>query len=176
MTPVASRLYFAYGSNLHPVRLADRVSSAELLGAAVLHGHLLRFHKRGRDGSAKCDALHTGRAADYVLGAVFRVSEAAVARLDALEGPGYQAATVAVSMAGTPTRALTYRADPDWVDPRLRPFDWYKALVLAGARFHDLPPAWVDGIRAVASEPDPDQERAAAHAALLGRMAEGPRP
>ena len=53
-------LYFAYGSNLHPTRLGDRAPSVELVGTAVLEGHALRFHKRGADGSGKCNALATG--------------------------------------------------------------------------------------------------------------------
>ena len=52
----ATLLYFAYGSNLHPERLRERVPSAESLGVARLEAHVLRFHKRGRDGSGKCDA------------------------------------------------------------------------------------------------------------------------
>ena len=36
-------LYAAYGSNLHPVRLRERVPSAELLGTGVLEGRELRF-------------------------------------------------------------------------------------------------------------------------------------
>lgn len=35
-------LYFAYGSNLHPLRLQRRTPSARLAGLAVLEGHVLR--------------------------------------------------------------------------------------------------------------------------------------
>ena len=49
-------LYFAYGSNLSSARMAARVPSARVVARAQLPGHALRFHKVGRDGSAKCDA------------------------------------------------------------------------------------------------------------------------
>jgi hypothetical protein len=45
--------YFAYGSNLHPLRLQERVPSAALLGWTHLHGWELRFDKRGRTDGQK---------------------------------------------------------------------------------------------------------------------------
>ena len=66
-----SFLYFAYGSNLHPARLAARTPSCHALGRAVLARHVLRFHKRGRDGSAKCDAWFTGDPTDRLYGVVY---------------------------------------------------------------------------------------------------------
>jgi hypothetical protein len=53
-------LYFAYGSNMSVSRLVARTPSAQPLGRCALRGHQLRFHKVGGDGSAKCDAFHTG--------------------------------------------------------------------------------------------------------------------
>ena len=52
--------YLAYGSNLHPVRLTERVPSARFLGLTSLFGYQLRFHKRHEpDGSGKCNMYHT---------------------------------------------------------------------------------------------------------------------
>ena len=65
--------YFAYGSNLSTPRLRGRVPSACKLGVATLAAHRLVFHKLGRDGSAKCDALYTGRQEDIVRGVVFEM-------------------------------------------------------------------------------------------------------
>jgi len=50
-------LYAAYGSNLHPDRLKQRVPSARLCGPSVVEGWGLRFHKRGQDESSKCDMI-----------------------------------------------------------------------------------------------------------------------
>ncbi len=44
---------FAYGSNLCQRRMVARVPSARVVGVGRLSGHILRFHKRSTDGSAK---------------------------------------------------------------------------------------------------------------------------
>jgi len=166
---MTTRLYFAYGSNLHPRRLAARVASAVALGSAALEGHLLRFHKRGRDGSGKCDAAWTGRSGDVVLGALYRLDAPDVVTLGRIEGVGhgYDACDVRVRVGTAEIDAFTYRAEAAHVDPTLVPWDWYKALVLAGARHHRFGDAYVGAIEAVASRADPDVGRAAEHAALL---------
>jgi len=160
--------YFAYGSNLHPERMRRRVPSAQPLGCAVLTGHVLRFHKQSRkDGSGKCDAHYTGRPQDRVYGAVYSLAAAEKAALDAVEGPGYEVAERVVIQAGTQRAVFLYRARPDAVRRGLRPYDWYHALVVSGARHHGLPEAYVERLAAVAANPDPDVGRAAQEHALL---------
>jgi hypothetical protein len=46
-------------------------------------------------------------------------------------------------------------------------YDWYKALVVAGARFHDFPAEYVAAIAATPSRPDPDPRRAQQNEDLL---------
>lgn len=46
--------YLAYGSNLHPLRLTARVSSARPLGTVPMPGYKIAFHKRSIDHSGKC--------------------------------------------------------------------------------------------------------------------------
>jgi hypothetical protein len=160
--------YFAYGANLHPERMRRRVPSAQPLGCAVLTGHVLRFHKQSRkDGSGKCDAHYTGRPQDRVYGAVYSLAAAEKAALDAIEGPGYEVAERVVIHAGTQRAVFLYRARPDAVRRGLRPYDWYHALVVSGARHHGLPEAYVERLAAVAANPDPDAGRAAKEHALL---------
>ena len=45
-------LYFGYGSNMLLARIhqPDRAPSAETVGVGRLPAHVIRFHKRGRDG------------------------------------------------------------------------------------------------------------------------------
>lgn len=168
-------LYFAYGSNLHPERLAKRAPSAVTAGVGVAPGFVLRFHKRGRDGSGKCDMVPTSRATDVVHGALYRLEAGDVAALHACEGVGrgYAVHPLRVHGADGVVDAFTYRAAPGWIDPALAPWDWYKALVLAGARYHGFAHDYVCAIEAVPSRPDPDGERAARHAALLARIGRG---
>lgn len=161
--------YFAYGSNLHPERMRRRVPSAQPLGCAVLTGHLLRFHKHSlKDDSGKCDAHYTGRVQDRVYGAVYSLAAAEKAALDAVEGPGYEVAERVVIQGGTQRPVFLYRARPEAVVADLAPYDWYHALVVAGARHHGLPEPYIARIDAIAARPDPDATRAAQARALLG--------
>lgn len=149
-------LYFAFGSNMSTPRLRSRVPSARPLGAATLPGHVLRFHKPGRDGSAKCDACYTGRDSDAVHGVVFALGTHEKPYLDTCEGlgNGYAEKTVTVTDArGTAYRVYTYYATR--IDPGLRPYHWYKTHVLRGALEHRLPEHYIAAIRGIASIDDP---------------------
>lgn len=161
--------YFAYGSNLHPARLGERCPSCVAVGTAVLPGHRLRFHKRSVDGSGKCDAFHTGRDDDRVIGVVYRIARGEKHRLDAAEGAGegYFEVTLEVAMGAERRAAFLYRANPDYVDPTRRPYRWYRDFVLVGARHHRLPGDYVEGIEAVEPIADPDAHRALRHRRLL---------
>jgi gamma-glutamylcyclotransferase (GGCT)/AIG2-like uncharacterized protein YtfP len=151
--------YFAYGSNMHPEWLRRRVPSAVALGRAVLAGFALRLHKRGADGSGKCNALHTGRAEDRVHGVVYRIAAAEKACLDRFE-EGYRSAAVQADVEGVSRDAWTYLALADAIDDTLVPFDWYRDLLVAGARAHRLPGAYIARLAALGVVADPDRERA----------------
>lgn len=157
---------FAYGSNMCSRRLQQRVPSARALGPGTLAGHRLAWHKKGRDGSAKCDLVETGDPADQAWGVLFVIASAEKPALDRAEGlgHGYLEKTVQIASAGTAVPAFVYCATD--IDTTLRPFDWYRALVLAGAREHGLPLSCVRGIQAVAAVADADIERARRHFAL----------
>lgn len=78
--------YFAYGSNLHPVRLMKRVPSAELVGVIKHSCHRLSFHKKSNDGSGKCNMLETGADSDHVYGAIYKLKPEHKKDLDKYEG------------------------------------------------------------------------------------------
>lgn len=150
-------LYLAYGSNLSTARFRRRLPGAKPLGVAHLDGCSLQFHKRGMDGSAKCNAFVDG---GCLWGVLYRIGDDERAELDRIEGlgRGYRAAQVTVSLGLERVAAHTYLATH--VDGRLRPFDWYREHVLWGAREWCLPGAYIEHIRRVAAVPDPDVERA----------------
>jgi gamma-glutamylcyclotransferase len=154
---------YSYGSNMAIDRLRLRAPSARLLGAGWLQAHSLRWHKRGRDGSGKCDALFTGKPEDILWGAVFRIKASDRLSLDQAEhlGIGYQIRVVEVNLADGPRKALMYAAIQ--IQPKLRPFNWYRAYVARGARELALPPAYIQRIEAVDVIQDPDHQRAALH-------------
>ena len=170
-------LYLAYGSNLHPLRLARRTPSCRLLGRASLPGFALRFHKRSDvDGSAKADACYTGRPRDQVHGVVYQLAAEEFPVLDRIEGlgSGYRLCTVEVSWGGASLEAFLYRAEDGHVSPELRPFQWYRDLVWRGASYHGMPAEYVESIRRVPAVADPEAGRARRHADLLEAMGEAP--
>ena len=61
-------------------------------------------------------------------------------------GSGYERATVTVlNDKGNRRKVLTFLATPSHIDDQLKPYSWYKELVLAGAAEHGLPPDYIAG-------------------------------
>ena len=150
-------LYAAYGSNLHPLRLSKRVSSAKLIGTSYLPNWSLRFHKRSIDESGKCSIVSGGPGV-YV--AIFDLSFDDKATLDRIEGvgSGYTATSLQLPDFGD---CESYVAQDSHIDDSLAPYDWYKELVLIGARTHGFPDSYIERIRAISTRPDPDPHRRA---------------
>jgi hypothetical protein len=148
-------LYAAYGSNLHPLRLAERASSAKLMATSFLPDWSLHFHKRSNDGSGKCNIL-AGSNGIHV--AIFDISAEDKLALDEIEGlgRGYSQASLSIPGIGD---CVTYVAQRSHIDGSLAPYDWYKELVLMGARVHGFPDDYLNRIRSLPARRDPDPER-----------------
>jgi hypothetical protein len=148
--------YAAYGSNLHPVRLTERIPSARFLGTEYVPDWSLRFHKRGNDTSAKCSISRDGPGIHV---AVFDISADDRAILDRIEGvgSGYATATLRVGAMGD---CMTYVAEAHYIDNALAPFDWYKELVIVGAVAHKFPVQYIQELEAVEAQPDDNLQRA----------------
>lgn len=162
--------YFAYGSNMSLPRLRDRVASAERIGAYVCLEHSLRFHKVSvRDGSGKCDALFTGNPNDFVVGALFEISDSDKGILDAVEGLGFGYLDKPVSVIdsrGDVVEAVTYYATH--TDASLQPYSWYLHHVIYGARETVVPAGYLEALTTVQSIEDPDKTRDAKERAIYG--------
>ncbi len=161
--------YLAYGSNLHPSRLASRVPSALVVGVIEMPGWLLAFHKRSVDGSGKCLCYTEQGKHHKMYGVVYEFDARDKANLDALEGnnKGYSAELVQFPLHGKTYTPYIYKAQSTHIDPTLIPYHWYKSLVLAGARYHKLPPDYVASIEATPSKSDPDARRTQENENLL---------
>nr|WP_274519798.1 MULTISPECIES: gamma-glutamylcyclotransferase family protein [unclassified Halorhodospira] len=143
-------LYFAFGSNMLTSRLQARVPSATPVGRAFLQGHQLAFHKRGADGSAKCNANWTGQPEHWLPGVIFRMDAGQLPALDDAEGPRYDRIDVTVQNDNdTLIEAFTYRAKPDAVMDGLQPTATYYRYVIDGAIEHGLPEWHLEAIRHV---------------------------
>ena len=169
MRPAETFIYFAYGSNMLTRRLRERTPSARVVGVATLAGHELRWHKVSKDGSAKCDIVRAETPRSCVTGVVFEIAVADKAALDLAEGLGKGCKDYAVEVhcAHDTMKAQTYCATN--IDPLARPYAWYKALVVAGAKEHGLPAAHVAALEAVATKEDPEPERAAHNERLVAK-------
>lgn len=163
--------YFAYGSNMHVGRLLARIPEALVVEAAVLPRHAMMYHKRGRDGSAKCNVRPD--AMRQVAGVVYRIGAVSLARLDRIEGNGYRRMSVVVrgSGSGRRYRACCYSAKSTAIDDDRFPFEWYRDIVAAGAAAHGLPRAYVEWLRAVPARPDPNRRRHRQQVAILAGAA-----
>lgn len=176
---VEAVLYFAYGSNLLRERLLKRCSGSKLTGPAVLRGHRLCFHKRSADGSGKC-AFVPSEASD-LFGVLWTLPAEQLSALDLVEGVGngYDRARICVEAAdGTAAEALTYQATSLVLG--LKPYDWYLALVRAGAVQHQLPESLVAMLDAIHTQADPKPARPQRREALevlrsagFGEVADG---
>jgi hypothetical protein len=149
-------------------RLRERVPSAVPIAIGKLKGHVLRWDKRSQtDGSGKCDAEVTGRARDFVWGVVFALKAREKIALDRAEGlgSGYSEKQVDIATGKLVIKAVTYVATDK--KPSLKPYHWYKAFVVTGARDHELPRHYIRRLNATKSIRDPDRARSARNEKLL---------
>jgi len=172
MTRAAHRLYLAYGSNLHPLRLTARVPSARLVGVVPIDGARVSYTKRGMDGSGKC-TLDLAAAGNQAWGAVYELRASEQVRLDQFEGRGrgYEIERLKVHLPDGPVDVFTYVAAATHVMSGLRPFGWYRDLVVAGARYHAYASEYIAALENVSTDVDPDPERRALHERLLAELA-----
>lgn len=160
-------LYFAYGSNMSIARIRARVPIARRVCAGTLLCHDLRFHKKGADGSGKCDAFYTGETNHRVFGSLFLIDPAGKAALDIAEGLGVGYAEKQVSVVVDERQrveALTYYALA--IDETLSPYSWYLQHVLIGARESGCPPRYLAWLESTTSIDDHDTERDARERAI----------
>jgi ribosomal protein S18 acetylase RimI-like enzyme len=137
-----SFLYFAYGSNLWPPRLRSRCPSTQVVTTARLKGWSLHWDKPSVDGSAKLNIRPEANAS--VTGALYEIEDGERQALDEAE-PLYSPIVVEVDGG----RALTYTYEGSATEEL--PYDWYLALVEAGARHHGLDPS----VYQTGTKPDP---------------------
>lgn len=145
MPPVA--LYFAYGSNMASARLRERAPAARALGAALLPGYAWRCNKCSADGTGRANLVPEPGAETW--GVLYEVHDRDWEALDRAER-GCERISVGVVRDGVRGVAQTYVSDrigDDW-----SPAPWYLGLLVAGAREHALPAAWIAAIEALAPE------------------------
>lgn len=129
------------------------------MGIGALGSYDLRWHKRSRDGSGKCDVVPTNNAATIVYGVLYEIPAREKKTLDRAEGlgEGYDEEKVEVAFKGARRVACIYHATD--IDPSLKPYTWYKALVVAGAKEHVLPADYIERLLTTDATEDPNRKR-----------------
>ncbi len=161
--------YFAYGSNLHSVRLQQRVPSCSFLDVAKLTRYQLKFHKHNPDGSGKCNLLYTGDEKHEVFGVIYNIFASEKGLLDEAEGvgQGYDVTEISLSGEKGPHTAFSYVAHPEYINDALYPYPWYKALVVTGAKRHQLPGEYIANLESLETVDDPDIHRVDHHMRIV---------
>ena len=163
-------LTFAYGSNMLCARLRERCPLAAPLCVAELNGFMLHWHKKSKDGSGKCGIVSASSPNSHVLGVLYRVAVHEKCDLDKAEGlgQGYTEIDFDVLCEGVRTAAKAYHATD--IDHTLRPYSWYQALVVAGAKEHRMPEEYISQLEAVATQEDPNRARHNKNVRLIGKL------
>lgn len=153
-------VYFAYGSNMLTQRLAARCASAAVIGPARLADHHVTYCLASEDGSAKAGLLPKADATAW--GVLFWVATAEIGVLDGFEGAPdvYRREEVTVKRIDSDEDlvAVTYLPQPRFLVENGRPYAWYRALCVGGARQHQLDLDRVAGLAGedVLDMPPPD--------------------
>ena len=159
----------AYGSNLQPTRLTERVESSTLLGISHIPDRGFRFNKKSKDSSGKGNIVEVNEGI-YV--AIYKLDNCDKAKLDRIEGvgSGYNEETLEVPKFG---KCMTYVADSSAVDDSWRPYSWYKHLVLLGCKYHAFPNNYVTLITSFDEMQDCNDKRHAKNMGLVERIENG---
>jgi gamma-glutamylcyclotransferase len=149
MTDNQPIIYFAYGSNLDVERMEERTGPVSILGTALLNSYLLKFHKKGVDGTGKANVCYTGVESDHVYGALYSITQEGKESLDRIE-IGYDLIEVEVTDSNKKkVRAVTYVTKPGYIDESLIPKMSYRECVVRGALHFKFPDFYIDSIKAI---------------------------
>jgi len=154
--------YFSYGSNMLAKRLKKRCSSARFIGAAYIKGQTLAFSKKSEDCSGKTTVVQTDDNDAVLYGILYEINVKELDTLDNYEGPGYNKNREFVVQrmdSGEKITTTTYIASSSATNPDLLPYDWYKDLVVAGARQGNLPEFYISWLENFPSKSDLDKTR-----------------
>ena len=138
-------------------RLFARCSSAKVVGKAFVEDFRIEFTKVSKDGSGKATLLPNKSTKQH--GVLFEIDRSQRQILDRIEGlgVGYKRLELdCVTNRSNHTICSAYSYQATDLNPNLKPFDWYLALVVAGAEQHDLPKNYISMLREIMYETDPE--------------------
>lgn len=150
--------YFAYDDKMYTPVLNEILDEFTCLGPAYIEGHRLYFHKLSeKDKSGKCNIIKVNDLTEKVHGVLYDIPARKKHLLDKAEGLGFgsQETTVKITTSsGDNVFAFTFIANTAYIMQDLVPYQWYKALLVGGAKEHQLPEKYINSLQAHASQPD----------------------
>jgi cation transport regulator ChaC len=168
-TSTQTFLYFAYGANMFSRRIQSPniAPSAVAVDIGFAQGRRFTFGKVSRDGSGKCDIEITNNSSNRAYGVLYRVNAKDRENLNQAEGLGigYSETNIQVVTAKGTYTAMTYVGS--YKEAMLRPYQWYKAFVVAGAIEHGLPAEYIEWLRTFEAQADSNANRRSEREALL---------
>jgi gamma-glutamylcyclotransferase (GGCT)/AIG2-like uncharacterized protein YtfP len=147
--------YFAYGSNMDPRHMAERVPGARKVGPGRLDGFRLEFNVYSTEWNGGAANLELDRDS-RVWGVIWEVPEEQAGGLDAFQGHPtfFRREDVVVEGPSGPTIAWTYRVAHQQ-GSYVRPTDAYLRLIYSAIRVQGLPPEAMDLVDRAARPPKP---------------------
>jgi gamma-glutamylcyclotransferase (GGCT)/AIG2-like uncharacterized protein YtfP len=127
-------LYFAYGSNMSTSRFLARIACARSAGIAYLKNKKVLFNKVSTDGSGKANLVDSP--GDVTWGVLYQIDFQDLSTLDKIEADYDRIQVQVLRSDGDSVKAVIYISTYLTSDPVA--YDWYKELVLSGAREHNL--------------------------------------
>ena len=131
--------YFAFGSNMDPVRMKQRGVKFTSRRKALLGEYELRFNKMNhqKPGSAFANIVY--KSGGVVEGLLYEIDEEGLKNLDKYEGyPKHydrKEVTLWLADANEKVKAITYVAQKNMVRDHLKPTRVYLSHLLAGKEF-----------------------------------------
>ncbi|MGH8763363.1 MAG: gamma-glutamylcyclotransferase [Nitrosospira sp.] len=152
-------------------RIQDAAPSAVAIDIGFVQGHTFTFGKVTRHSSGECDIEATGNQKNRVYGVLYKINVKDKPDLDEAEGLGtFDEANIQVVTSTGNYAAATYVARYKEA-ATFRPYQWYKALVIAGAVEHGLPNEYVEWLRTFEAQADShDVRRAESEERLFGNI------
>lgn len=146
-------LYFAYGSNIKTDRLQGRISSARVMGRGRLVNKRLTCSKKSKDGSGKANLEDGPR--EEVWGVLYEIDPSELKLLDKIEGD-YRRVTMKINTDEEKVvEAEVYTSTE--LTSEVIPYDWYKELLICGARDHQLPENNIEFLERLPSKQDSNE-------------------
>ena len=146
--------FFAYGANMDPALMEERVPGARLVGPARLDGFRLEFSVYSTKWNGGAANLELDPAS-HVWGVVWELPDGGMKGLDSYQGHPIFFRREQVSVIGPegPFVAFTYRVAHQ--NAYIRPTDAYLARLRSAIRIHGLPPEALDMLDEAARPPRP---------------------